>query len=150
MVPPASHGISRVPWYSGSPPSSVGFRLRDSYPLRSDFPVLFGYPSSDFCGSSTPAPRKARVWALPRSLAATWEIDVSFSSSGYLDVSVRRVPSSQPMHSAVGDGALPPPGSPIRTSMFQSLLAATHGFSQLATSFFGSWCQGIRPVLFLA
>ena len=32
------------------------------------------------------------VWALPRSLAATYGIDVSFSSSGYLDVSVPRVP----------------------------------------------------------
>ena len=31
------------------------------------------------------------VWALPRSLAATEGIDVSFSSSGYLDVSVPRV-----------------------------------------------------------
>ena len=39
-------------------------------------------------------PRDARitVWALPRSLAATYGIDVSFSSSGYLDVSVHRVP----------------------------------------------------------
>ena len=39
-------------------------------------------------------PRNARisVWALPRSLAATSGIDVSFSSSGYLDVSVHRVP----------------------------------------------------------
>ena len=39
-------------------------------------------------------PRSARtpVWALPRSLAATKGIDVSFSSSGYLDVSVPRVP----------------------------------------------------------
>ena len=39
-------------------------------------------------------PRNARipVWALPRSLAATDGIDVSFSSSGYLDVSVPRVP----------------------------------------------------------
>ena len=39
-------------------------------------------------------PRNARtpVWALPRSLAATYGIDVSFSSSGYLDVSVPRVP----------------------------------------------------------
>ena len=39
-------------------------------------------------------PRRARtpVWALPRSLAATYGIDVSFSSSGYLDVSVPRVP----------------------------------------------------------
>ena len=40
-------------------------------------------------------PRSARtaVWALPVSLAATSGIDVSFSSSGYLDVSVHRVPS---------------------------------------------------------
>ena len=39
-------------------------------------------------------PRSARtaVWALPVSLAATPGIDVSFSSSGYLDVSVHRVP----------------------------------------------------------
>ena len=44
-----------------------------------------------FCQSE---PRNARipVWALPRSLAATGGIDVSFSSSGYLDVSVPRVP----------------------------------------------------------
>ena len=32
------------------------------------------------------------VWALPLSLAATDGIDVSFSSSGYSDVSFRRVP----------------------------------------------------------
>ena len=39
-------------------------------------------------------PRNARtpVWALSISLAATLEIDFSFSSSGYLDVSVHRVP----------------------------------------------------------
>ena len=41
-----------------------------------------------------PQPQKAcsLVWALPISLAATFGIDVSFSSSGYLDVSVHRVP----------------------------------------------------------
>ena len=39
-------------------------------------------------------PQNARilVWALPISLAATFGIDVSFSSSAYLDVSVQRVP----------------------------------------------------------
>ena len=39
-------------------------------------------------------PRSARtpVWPLSLSLAATNKIDVSFSSSGYLDVSVPRVP----------------------------------------------------------
>ena len=42
------------------------------------------------CG---PQPRCActPVWAPPRSLAATWGIDFSFSSSGYLDVSVHRL-----------------------------------------------------------
>ena len=39
--------------------------------------------------SSTP--HRSAVWALPLSLAATQGIDVSFSSSGYLDVSVHRV-----------------------------------------------------------
>ena len=36
---------------------------------------------------------KLSVCPLSLSLAATQEIDVSFSSSGYLDVSVPRVPS---------------------------------------------------------
>ena len=44
----------------------------------------------------SPLPRCARtsVWALSLSLAATQEIDVSFSSSPYLDVSVQVVPSA--------------------------------------------------------
>ena len=33
----------------------------------------------------------AWVWALPRSLAATWGISVDFFSSGYLDISVLQV-----------------------------------------------------------
>ena len=42
---------------------------------------------------SEPHSARAVVWALPLSLAATYGITVVFSSSGYLDVSVRRVPS---------------------------------------------------------
>ena len=41
---------------------------------------------------SEPQSARTLVWALSISLAATLEIDVSFSSSGYLDVSVHRVP----------------------------------------------------------
>ena len=61
-------------------------------------PSLAGLPRSILLALSDcvcgPKPRGARapVWALPISLAATLEIDVSFSSSGYLDVSVHRVP----------------------------------------------------------
>ena len=54
-------------------------------------PSPFSYLTS---ATTQSEPRDARitVWALPRSLAATYGIDVSFSSSGYLDVSVPRVP----------------------------------------------------------
>ena len=41
---------------------------------------------------SEPHGARTMVWALPVSLAATPGIDVSFFSSGYLDVSVHRVP----------------------------------------------------------
>ena len=90
------------------------------------------------------------VWPLSLSLAATQEIDVSFSSSGYLDVSVPRVPSTQTMYSSESDGVLPPPGFPIQISTDRCLLAAPHGFSQLATSFFGVWCLGIHPCALLS
>lgn len=43
--------------------------------------------------SATPVRFPAPVWALPRSLAATRGISVDSFSSGYLDVSVHRVPS---------------------------------------------------------
>ena len=91
MVSAPSHRVSRVPWYSGSCRAASDFgygaltlsgRL---FQCRS--PVLRrSLPQSE--------PRDARitVWALPLSLAATDGIDVSFSSSGYLDVSVPRVP----------------------------------------------------------
>ena len=90
------------------------------------------------------------VWASPRSLAATWGISTDFFSSGYLDVSVRPVPSSWPIYSAMGDGALPPPGFPIRTSPDLRQLAAPRGFSQLTTSFIGSQRLGIHRVPFVA
>ena len=97
----------------------------------------------------TPIVRRPSVWALPISLAATLGIDVSFSSSGYLDVSVHRVPSFT-LWIHVNVTRLLVPGFPIRIPMDQCLLTAPHGFSQLTASFFGSWCQGIHPVLLLA
>jgi len=41
-------------------------------------------------------------------------------------------------------------GFPIRTSPDQRLLATPRSFSQPATSFIGSWRQGIHPVPFVA
>ena len=42
------------------------------------------------------------------------------------------------------------PGFPIRIPTDLCLLAAPRGFSQLAASFVGAWCQGIHPMLFFA
>src|SRR5215211_5457694 len=51
---------------------------------------------------------------------------ISFSSCGYLDVSVPRVRPQPPMRSAVGDGCCEhPPGFPIRTSPDQRLFASS-------------------------
>ncbi len=41
-------------------------------------------------------------------------------------------------------------GSPIQTSMALWIFAPPHSFSQLITSFFGSWYLGIHPMLLLA
>ena len=93
MVPARSHKVSRVSWYS------VYRHVR--------FPFMYG--AFTLCGrlsqnlsikltESIPRsePRHARtpVWPLSISLAATLEIDFSFFSSGYLDVSVHRVPDA--------------------------------------------------------
>ena len=91
MVPARSDKVSRVSSYSGYRSVSLSFangaftlsgRLSQSRSAR--------LPESGLRSE----PRNARipVWPLPRSLAATCGIDVSFSSSGYLDVSVHRVP----------------------------------------------------------
>ena len=42
------------------------------------------------------------------------------------------------------------PGFPIRKSVLLRLFAPSHSLSQLVTSFFGSWCQGIHPTLLVA
>ena len=98
----------------------------------------------------TPFVRRQSVWALSRSLAATKKIDVSFFSSGYLDVSVHRVPSVTLCIHVTVMAHYRHRVSPFGYPWIYRLFAAPHGFSQLTTSFFGSWCQGIRPMLLLA
>jgi hypothetical protein len=62
--------------------------LRDYYPLW----LAFRDHSARSISAQTPAtPVRRLVWAIPISLAATYGIDVSFYSCGYLDVSVPHV-----------------------------------------------------------
>ena len=91
MVPAHSIKVSRVSMYSGYRqvifPFAYGAftlsgRLSQNLSARIDESIM----------RSEPRNARIPVWPLSISLAATLEIDVSFSSSGYLDVSVHRVP----------------------------------------------------------
>ena len=91
VVHPVSHGVSRVPRYSGSQLTVIPFRLRGSHPLWQAFPDL---SAKLVCRDDRPQPRRINpsVWPLPISLATTFGISVDVSSSSYLDVSVQGVP----------------------------------------------------------
>ena len=149
MVPPASHRISRVPRYSGVvcpiPASATGL-----LPSLAALSIALQLSYFQIMTSSTPDDRSLPVWPLTVSLATTKVIEFSFFSSGYLDVSLPRVPSDEPMDSVHGDWALPQPGSPIRRSPDQSPFAAPRSFSQLIASFIGNQCHGIHPALLFA
>ena len=91
MVPAHSIKVSRVSMYSG-------FR-HVNFPFAYGTFTLSGRLSQNLSARIVESimrsePRNARisVWPLSLSLAATYEIDVSFSSSPYLDVSVQAVP----------------------------------------------------------
>ena len=91
MVPAYSIKVSRVSMYSGYRHVSSSFAYGTF--------TLSGLLSQNSSAGITESimrsePRNARtpVWALSISLAATLEIEVSFFSSGYLDVSVPPVP----------------------------------------------------------
>ena len=91
---------------------AVQFRLRGRYPLRRAVPCTS--PTTQLCNSPTrrqadplkpynPATTTAAayhvvtVWAHPLSLATTQGVEVSFLSSGYLDVSVPQLASTHPI-----------------------------------------------------
>ena len=91
MVPAHSYKVSRVSWYSGYRHVNSSFAYGAFTLSRWSFQCHSAILDESFMRSE---PRNARisVWALPISLAATFGIDLSFFSSGYLDVSVHRVP----------------------------------------------------------
>ena len=93
---------------------------------------------------STPGVRRPLVWPLASSLATTKAIEFSFFSSGYLDVSLPRVPPTELLiHSAVTGhypGRVPPFGySRINAYLqlpvtFRSLSRPSSAISALAST----------------
>ena len=91
MVPAPSDRVPRVPSYSGCRRAASS----SAYGAFTLSGLLSQNSSARVRGSllrSEPRGARAPVCPLPLSLAATHGIDLSFSSSPYLDVSVRAVP----------------------------------------------------------
>ena len=106
MVPPASHGVPRVPRYSGYSSLSSVFAYRiltfsdaSSHTLQLNVLLL---PAV-----RTPKVLLPPVWPLPLSLATTQGISVDVFSSPYLDVSVQAVPHVHLFDSVHADTVLP-------------------------------------------
>ena len=136
MVPVPSIKVSRVSMYSGSRLVSSSFAY-GAFTLSGWLSQNHSAKLAESIPRSEPQHARTLVWALPVSLAATPGIDVSFSSSGYLDVSVHRVPSAWLWihHTVTEDFSAGFPHSDISGSMdicsSPKLFAAYHVFHRL-------------------
>ena len=136
MVSAYSDKVSRVSSYSGSRHVTLSFDYGAF--------TLSGWLSQNHSATlgksmmrSEPRDARIPVWALPLSLAATHGIDVSFSSSGYLDVSVHRVPFSCTMDSCMDDRSLScrvPPFRHPRIFAYLQLPVAFRSLSRLSSA----------------
>ena len=136
MVPAHSIKVSRVSMYSGYRHVNSSF----AYGAFTLFGRLSQNLSARFVESrlwSEPQDARILVWPLSISLAATLEIEFSFSSSGYLDVSVHRVPFHT-LWIGVWIHEVAHVGFPIQISAAHRIFAPPRSFSQLITSFIGS------------
>ena len=91
MVPAHSIKVSRVSMYSGYRHVIFPFAY-GAFTLSGRLSQNLSARINESIMRSEPHGARTMVWPLSISLAATLKIDFSFSSSGYLDVSVHRVP----------------------------------------------------------
>ena len=147
MVPPASHKVSRVSWYSGYCRSVVSSDTRLLRTMEGSFHILFSSIDSHLF---SPQPRWTEVlrFGLFRfrsplltesrliSLPGPTEM-FQFNPSSLVHLCIQCT-----MH-----GCLVHACFHIRKSPDQRIFAPSRGLSQLVTSFIGDWCQGIRPAL---
>ena len=94
MVPACSHKVPRVSWYSGYRHVFSSFTY-GAFTLSGWLSQNHSAKIEESIMRSEPQSARTLVWPLSISLAATLEIEFSFFSSGYLDVSVPRVPYIQ-------------------------------------------------------
>ena len=132
VVHPCSHGVSRVPRYSGYSLAQLHFRLRGSHPLWPAFPHRS--PSVTMLNASPyPGdPEGPPVWPPPRSLATTCGISVDVFSSPYLDVSVQAVPRHALFDSDMADVVLPRRVSPFGNLRINAYLPLPEAYRSLS------------------
>jgi hypothetical protein len=129
VVPPRSDRVSRAPPYSRT---SCALRLRGYHPLRPAFPdhSASTHKATGLFRFRSPLLAESLLMSVPPG-TEMFQFP-GFASPAY------RFSGQYP----IGVGC------PIRTSTDQRLLAAPRGFSQRATSFIASWCQGIHRMPF--
>ena len=136
MVSALSIKVPRVSMYSGYRHVNFPFAY-GAFTLSGRLSQNLSARITESIMRSEPRCARTTVWPLSISLAATSGIDVSFSSSGYLDVSVHRVPSAHLCIQCTVTGVLPAgfPHSDIHGSMdicsSPWLFAAYHVFLRL-------------------
>ena len=151
MVLPDSHGISRVPQYSGTGSKRLMYFVNGAIThygqtfqtvrLYMNFVTLRDIPNRPHNPHTI---EMIRVWAVPRSLAATDGITIVFSSWGYLDVSV---PPVRLIYLCIQYMILEHYlqwVSPFGNPRVKACLAANRGLSQLTASFIAFLCLGIH------
>ena len=155
MDPVDSRQVPRDWRYSGIPPAASRFRLQGYHLLWPGFPAGSTIATHHRRTSvivpaapTTPDMQRSRaytcqVWALPFSLAATRGVEVSFLSCRYLDGSVPCVPyDTLWIHVPLMEGySMPFPD--LGDPRINACLRLPEDYRSLATSFIGSWCQGI-------
>ena len=151
MVSALSYEISRVSHYSGFTSPSHCFRIQDFHLLWFTFPGNSTNFNLGFVGNPNP------ICITTYGLGSSWFARHYFRNRFYfLFLWVLRCFSSprSPLYTTLLMYRYTVyfycMSSLIRTSTDWWIFAPPRGFSQLITSFFGSWYLGILPTLFVA
>ena len=147
MVPPASHKVPRVSWYSGY---SCLFHLSRTGPLPSVAEPFLTLFCSTMDNVWSPQPRKTEVFRFGlfrfRSPLLTESRLISLPEATEMFQFAPCLRLKLWIHFKLHE-CLVHAGFPIRKSADQSVCATPRSLSQLITSFIDDWCQGIRPAL---
>ena len=151
-----------MPWSAQIHTKFHGYRVTQDLPRRAP---AFGYGPLTLCGAifhslhltfalphwnpTTPVVNHRFGLFRFRSPLLTESFSLSFPLVTEM-FHFTRFRDMNPMNSGSFDQALPRPGYPIRKSPDHSVFAAPRSLSQLITSFFAFWHQGIHYVLLVA